>query len=571
MIFLFSLFFSFSSVYALECVLQNEKISDGTKNSLFDSGRVLSTFKTQDQDGMGSCYANSLTVAIKATHKDHPDVSYIHASFLGTSSRLKGDKNFLVDPSTDKLFNWGGSSCQNFDELKQKGGACDAKAVSLENDDRQESLLKKMGKILDYFSHDHKIPRQEFRKTIENFLEKRDKINLDLMLACLEDKEKGFSGTETIDQWLRVALIKKRSPECRDLLLDTLQKLYTPESIIKSDRIFGELNADTSSKLRKFFSSPEMKKSFLKYSIFKAKSDYQNIMDLTESIVLKLEKILKTKDFLRKCPEEDLITPELSVVFINELYEHDLGLSSIKCETLASSSLLSKIKRLISFDQPLACLPESLKLFSEDVISNIHDFETLFGRDFLTKMLDPKDEDLYSIFGQLAFPNCQDKSHLISLQDLACKWVDLKSVGKKKCPDSTSCNDLDMDKIREAFQQTVLPLLKKDQPVMISVCTSFLQNTEFKRTNQCKDNSNSVKGHSRHGLTVSGYRCQNGKIQYQIQNSWGGMCPSGAGSKYKNSYLDCELDKQGKPIGRFWVDEEVLLDSTTDISYLQNI
>jgi len=566
MIIFFWLILNSFSIHALECVIpkettngfESEKIPDETKMSLFDQGGVLSSFKTQDQDGMGTCYANALTVAIKAAHKDHPDISYLHASLMGTSTRLKGDKDYLVDPTSDKLFNWGGSACENFEELKQKGGACDVGSVSLENDYRQESMLKNVGRFIDYFSHPHEHSRGEFKKTLDEILEKKDKANLELLLACLEEKEKGFSGSEVVDQWIRVALLKKRTPECRDLLLEVFRKLFTPTSIIREDRISGELNPELISKLRTFFSAKEVKKSFLKFSTYKAKSDFQKMREVSEDVVVKLETMLKTKAFSKKCPEEDLFSPEISLSFFTNLYEQELGFKGFSCDQFPSRTVIDKMKRSAFYDESsLACLPEPVRVLSKEILASFQEFETFFGKDFLNKLFTPKDDDSFSNLGQLLFPRCQEKANLISLNGLSCSWVDLRTVSS-------------MEKVKETFQRKVFPLLKKDLPVMISVCTSFLKNTEFKKTNQCKDNSNSIKGHTHHALAISGYRCKDGKIQYQIQNSWGSTCPIGAGPTYKNSYLECELDKRGRPLGRFWVDEEVLLDSTMHTFVVQS-
>jgi hypothetical protein len=69
-------------------------------------------------------------------------------------------------------------------------------------------------------------------------------------------------------------------------------------------------------------------------------------------------------------------------------------------------------------------------------------------------------------------------------------------------------------------------------------------------------------------MTISGYRCVEGKIEYEILNSWGGYCivNNNDGVTFKNSAVECQQDDNGNPIGVMWIKEDVLVDSTTDIT-----
>jgi hypothetical protein len=70
-------------------------------------------------------------------------------------------------------------------------------------------------------------------------------------------------------------------------------------------------------------------------------------------------------------------------------------------------------------------------------------------------------------------------------------------------------------------------------------------------------------------MTVAGLRCSNGKVEYQIQNSWGKYnCPKGA--QPSGSPLKCEKDKDGNDTGRFWVPEEIMVDSMTGLTEITN-
>lgn len=85
-------------------------------------------------------------------------------------------------------------------------------------------------------------------------------------------------------------------------------------------------------------------------------------------------------------------------------------------------------------------------------------------------------------------------------------------------------------------------------------------------SNFCKNAPAGVSGHSYHAMAVSGYRCVAGKMEYEILNSWGKeSCPINA-APYKNSAIECVLDSNGRPTGKWWAKEDVLIDNTTRVN-----
>jgi hypothetical protein len=60
-------------------------------------------------------------------------------------------------------------------------------------------------------------------------------------------------------------------------------------------------------------------------------------------------------------------------------------------------------------------------------------------------------------------------------------------------------------------------------------------------------------------MTITGYRCHADKIEYEIVNSWGKSCQN-------NRNVECQKDEYDDPTGPFWVKEDALVDSTTDLN-----
>lgn len=91
---------------------------------------------------------------------------------------------------------------------------------------------------------------------------------------------------------------------------------------------------------------------------------------------------------------------------------------------------------------------------------------------------------------------------------------------------------------KDLWQEGLVDLLSKGSPAGISICADLLNDKKFRTlVDECKG--------YRHAMTVVGYRCQKGKMDYLIQNSWG---------KYDSGCSWCEQDKNG----RSWIPEEIL-------------
>jgi hypothetical protein len=98
----------------------------------------------------------------------------------------------------------------------------------------------------------------------------------------------------------------------------------------------------------------------------------------------------------------------------------------------------------------------------------------------------------------------------------------------------------------------------------LSVCSAFME-TANPKTNYCLNDVPGVQN-GYHAMVISGYRCQGGKMEYEVINSWGTRCPKS--SSDPASGVECELDASGNTTGMFWVTEDVLVENTTAVTQI---
>lgn len=109
------------------------KLLDGETQRLDAPGRSLEKVKVQDQDGLGTCYANTTSVVLQSSLEGHPDVSYINLA-LGYAEKVNSkaeNSTYSYDKNGQMLIN-GGTICKTIEIAKENGGVCNRKDVPLE-------------------------------------------------------------------------------------------------------------------------------------------------------------------------------------------------------------------------------------------------------------------------------------------------------------------------------------------------------------------------------------------------------------------------------------------------------
>jgi len=154
----------------------------------------------------------------------------------------------------------------------------------------------------------------------------------------------------------------------------------------------------------------------------------------------------------------------------------------------------------------------------------------------------------------------------------------------KKNTSKMSCNNIDSilkenefkdteakkSAFKTRFNELVVSKLNAGSPIIVDFCTAFFSDPKANIDLDSDNCDNLGEEHGLHPMALIGQRCNNGTLEYQIQNSWGKDC----------DYLKPE-DEDGytlideKPIydcnpqtGSFWISESVLTNNIFDIGTL---
>jgi len=554
-----SLFLTSFSSFASQCTtykdgllgFRSSPMISGTRFSYFDQGEVLSSFKIQDQDGLGSCYANALTAAIKVSHRDHPDVSYLHASLQGSIQTYENKGRKLFDRQKSEVFNEGGWVCETFNGLKRSGGACSGVGSGLENNLHQKSLLNSLAGFIDYFQSSTGSKAdliQKLRRLFEEAVFLRRKLKKE----CTDQKELGFAPIEIIDQNLRNFLFTSHKSHCEKPLKEAIKKLYTDSTLLSPDYMDGEFHSTFIKKMRSTFSSSSVQQSLSKFHVMFEKKIFYRSEDVINPVFNEIEKYIKASVTDKRCTKELIFPQSDRYQIFEEIYLQNLKSGFSDCENQDDANIFERITHSRLMSEEFYCLPSELHLSTQEMISHLGSLNQYLGDNFLDKLTIPGQLNSFDQLMEILMPRCRKRENLVPLNNL-------------NCTEESFSNYASGVRVKK-YQEKILSALKEKKGVTVSFCSTFLKSPTFTPTNFCQINPNPIDDHSNHAMSVTGYRCINGKLQFQLLNSWGKTCPPGANQNYRNDYMECELDSRGRPSGKLWVNEDVLFDSTIGVS-----
>ncbi len=574
-VYLMSLIFS---IHAQECkvykrsesdasTFKEEKLLENKSSSFFESGRALSGFKTQDQDDLGSCYANALTAAIKVSHPTHPDISYIHGSFVGSQGTYFGNDKKIIK-TDNKLFNYGGDACGTFNMMTSTGGACPSRYSMLENDPSQDKIIRSLGKYLDYFNSNTEEVPESFKSDFGTLIELVKKEQSSIKEKCEQDRELVFDPSKHFSGIFRYTLFNTEETQCSESIKKALSTFYKgdpEEDPFMNDAVFTD---EFKKSLKEFIKQPEILKTFEQYSDLQKSGVLSNQSSLANKFFNQIEELIRNEISDSNCKDEEIFPQSLKDTLFDIMFKESKDFILGSCE---EKSLDESVAKIQNEGEALQCFrPEHMPI-GRDLLGAYPHIKKYLGENFFDQ-IDFKNKSLsLEILRSQLMPGCSQRENLIPLDDLYCARIESSSFKVDRCKsNNTECESVfDEERITKELQHKIISSIDTNSGIVVNVCTSFLKNKTFQKSNYCQDNANAVEGHSYHAMSVTGYRCSGGKIQYQIQNSWGRTCPNALDTNIKNDFMECELDQDGIPTGRFWVNEEVLFDSTTSLNVIE--
>ena len=121
---------------------------NGETIRLDQTGGSLESFHIQDQDGLGTCYANAATVMLQSTLSDHPEVSYLQLAMISKIDKIENLKKSFAQKNEAPIFakppsdpketkNWslvidGGDICSTINKVKEYQTKGNAPALSFQ-------------------------------------------------------------------------------------------------------------------------------------------------------------------------------------------------------------------------------------------------------------------------------------------------------------------------------------------------------------------------------------------------------------------------------------------------------
>jgi hypothetical protein len=562
-------------------------VGDNQKVSLFDAGKSLEKFRVQDQDGLGTCYANVLSTLLQS-HNKETEFSYHHLALMHGAAEggvSKGSQNFLR--ADGRLMNEGGNLCSALAAAKEQGGVCPRSHFGFEKDlyasgglvDKNSYQLQTMKNLMTFFDY-QKEQRSDAKKLklssdLEKFKEFYDK-KVSSQKLCEESPDIG----KFVDP-AELYVLNYIEDKLFDLLsLAPYDEFHNPSvcfqegqkylnSFIEDEIVyknnywsFGEVATKLKTEMKSRLianlkNDPEYIK--LQSSLLdkikrpdyiaaeNTSSDFLNNHPDVLRLMTKIEAEMKRK-MINENPQFSILNEKCPELKLSELNDHvsDTKWELIKDYTSKTKETCARYKMLnyLGFNnvEPIlkefnngdTCTDEGLKITHQA-------FYTLMKLGF----------DTGQIINQLAPSEVTyplDKVLSAIAPDCLANKVSLKNV---RCSESLRDYSLNFFK---SLKKNVYDSINRGQAMSLAICANVFENPNS-TLNKCSDHL--------HAVTLTGYRCDQGEIRYEILNSWGQHCPAKAEQGYKNEIFECEIDKEsGQPTGRFWMREKELFKNT---------
>ena len=612
---------------ALDC----GDIPEGTTVRIDKGEGSLAKAAVQDQDGIGSCYANQASLLLQSILPGNPNISYLNLGLFYTQennlpeSRKKGEKSYARDAVTldNKVIKdgstaiWGGTSCETINILieKQKSdkfaGICKAEDVNIEHNffdpktgnsydfkHTQNQAIASASKYMNAYQHkfgfafdkkeeknapaylEKRKKADEFREALKKFVETNSDPYL-VKKCTVPDNEKI---TNIIDSTVSKAFlnskecydhrtrIKTDSAICKNF--DKMGFLYTKSSNSNNAQsVAYEMSKDSKSKIfaevSKALSNPAGFEMALK-NIETSFAPYENFKNTVPAKTPKEKKVPVVKNARGKripAPEEK--NTSLGKVVLENLSPEDRKTLQAEYKRVTLQEIDEcKSNNMIEFfkdkDQFVKmALQDSVLCQHVDLIQRASEF---------AGVLPLKTFNNVSTF--LGF--ITDKAGLDYDQGLLAMMAsDCTPEKRIRIPNTTTCEnklmsfepeDFPGDSVSEKAKRVIkenrarlFSDLKNNRGIGLDICTKFWSdgNYDFHKENSAtKNNTCEQSGeHGFHAITMIGYRCQNNKIQYLSQNSWG--------PNWETKVSSFDVDE-----GKIWMDEDKVFKNLQGIDYI---
>lgn len=486
--------------------------------------KELPNLPVHDQDGLGTCASNTAALMIQHNLGLAESPSYFQLS-LTTSGNEKSDFFFNQD-NQQRVFNWGAHICDVVKTAK-KHGYCDAEVF-------EKDVIGRMDPIWN---------QQKFLVSLASFID-RNTTQVRQLGSQLQDP----AFKEAAKRRLASHLMN-RSEQCSVEFEDFVTKRALARIKVKLDSKIASLPQAESLNLRglrsRLFNPDGSAQNFaMEYFIFFLRTEGKEYISARELPTNQLsENLLPNDNKFLSLFSSAIGQANLVFDFPPEpLYRSDFDAYRI----CSGSDLLNGLDLLVHGPQCQASLVTESTDFlnqSEKILNSLINYRRTG--------LDPE-----AGLVNLISPGC------------AVQMMLTKNNDNLRCSDRSIGNQSQANRAK----RDIYANLCRGKAVAISMCTGFFASSVPINSAFCESDVAGIANHGRHALTLIGYRTKEGKKQIKIQNSWGQSCPFLKGEPAAipsgmQGLVECEMEN-GRPTGRFWVDEDLLINNSYQLSVM---
>lgn len=557
-------------------------LADGEMVRIDEENKSLHNFKVQDQDGLGSCYANAASLLLQGNLKDNPEISYLHLATLYKTQKLseqrnsaKSTKDFDIyakqAADKQKAIN-GAGDAMKWDLAIDGGNTCGVIAAVKELEEKNKKPMTclrsemNLEKILISGDGEHR----QFKTVLEtsvymnlfqkNFGDLNVKPNFFNRKKILLAQEKYINFKESFQALINSKQKQISEQSCSKINADYLEPVIAPliqsaltyQSCFKDDfpskndywcKIIKGLvnnpktNEDGSieaGKSKKEWLTSFQKKISQKKTPFTAQGLSDDMSDsFIESLGLNDQEKINAKRFLKEriiaSTTVNKNLEDLSGEY-NEVLETGFSVACVNRNTynyFDSKEYENDWKQSESLCSYSELMNQATNVIMKYKESGLDDVKT--AMDFLTANAGSSyDEAMMALYAS----DCDDKTKIALPQNISCQTLNVNSTNKSE------------------INSKILETLKANKPLTASLCSMILKKPKEQfAPNEC--------GH--HALGITGIQCSGGKYKYLIQNSWG------ANNKASSSAVGIE-NIDGK--GAYWFDETAFFDSVYELDFI---
>lgn len=490
------------------------------------SERELPSLPVHDQDGLGTCASNTAALMMQHNLSLNESPSYVQLSL--THSGLRRNSLFFTDDSnSQRLFNWGAAVCDVVNDAETHG-YCDHSLLGVDsigaedNERRQSRFLNDLATFL----NSNEVSMQDLRERIsdpllrsrasgtlaQHFLDRRE--------ICVDEFSR-FVAQRTLErfiQWLRSSI-----PDI------PLHERGRYEAFLRG--LTDEEGAPSDIVINAFRSLFHQEAKPLLEAFNRRNYDLSHLnLPSERQIVEAFMRVGNYNNFTFDLP-------------YNNFFQSDIDAYSICRDNEQISSY-----RILNGD--LTC---QAQVDQSQLTSFTSDVENILGgiRSFTESGVDPE-----AGLVNLISPSCAVQMTQRQSQDFSCSEEAIKNAEGAR-----------------AAKSRIYQELCRNRAVGISLCTGHWRSETVVDSGFCQNDVAGVENHGRHAVTLVGYRTVGERKQIKIQNSWGLSCPFLQTSTNSirpafEGLVECEMDEENMPTGRFWVDEDLLINNSYRISVM---